>query len=47
MVSALSCDKATFDVFGGCESAFIPQIGAIPEGEKNDAIFFQLFKAER
>ena len=47
VVRAILCDKATFDVFGGCESAFIPQIGAIPEGEKNDAIFFKLLKAER
>ena len=44
MVSAIFCDKATFDVFGGCESAFIPQIGAIPEREKNDAIFFKLLR---
>ena len=34
MVSAIFCDKATFDDFGGCESAFIPQIGAIPERER-------------
>ena len=35
VVRAILCDKATFDVFGGCESAFIPQIGAIPERERN------------
>ena len=42
MANTIFCDKATFDAFGGRESAFIPKIGAIPERKKYDAIFFKL-----
>ena len=38
-MSTIFCDKATFDVL-----AFIPQVDAIPERQKNDAIFFRLLR---